>query len=323
MDNIISAENRFFRSLVAPSDIGKTCLIHEWLKVGTLQPKFDKNYFFYQNLQRVFDVMQKQVDNLDFVQGVNFDFINFSRNKGPKYYLIFHDSCAEICNAKEIVDISTAGRHRGFSTIYNKYDLFHQSKFGRDVELQNTNIVLFKSPRDVHQVASLSVQLGLRSALADWYRDATSVLFGHFLIDLSPRTDGRLRYCTNSGKNQSKFYVPKKLKHLKYLDDKHIKSLYSPSSATTFPRKQKKVSENVSQRSHPIYQRVHRQPAARKFVGSGKKSRAKVQSQIRELSLKTKTWKQRKSLLSSPNGLLLMKKISPFVVNLLSSDGTV
>ena len=115
------------------------------------------------------------------------------KNNGTKYLLIFDDSCAEICNSKEIVDIATADRHRGFSTIYIKHNLFHQSKVGRDVEPQNTHIFLLKSPRDVHQVATLSVQFRLGLALVDRYRDATSVPFGHLLIDLSPRTDDRLR----------------------------------------------------------------------------------------------------------------------------------
>ena len=109
---------------------------------------------------------------------------------------------------EEFVDIATNGRHCGFSTIYIKHNLFHQSKLGRDVELQNTHLVLFKSARDVNQVATLSVQLGLGSTLVDWYRDATSVPFGRFLIDLSPGTDDRLRYCTNSGNIPSNFYVP-------------------------------------------------------------------------------------------------------------------
>ena len=71
------------------------------------------------------------------------------------------------------------------------------------------------------QVTTLSTQLGLRSELVDWYRDATSVPFGHLLIDLSPRTDDRLRYCTNSGSVPSKFFIPECLKHLRTLDDEH------------------------------------------------------------------------------------------------------
>ena len=262
--------------------------------------------------------MRKEIDNLEFVQGVHFEFINSLKNNGTKYLLIFDDSCAEICNSKEFVDIATSGRHRGFSTIYIKHNLFHQSKLGRDVELQNTHIVLLKSPRDVHQVATLSVQLGLGSTLVDWYRDATSVPFGHLLIDLSPRTDDRLRYCTNSGNIPSKFYVPDNLKHLKHLDDEHTKSLYSPSIPALFARMQNSVSKNLSKRIYPISQRVHRQPAAGKLVRSKKKHVLKYRDEIHELSLKRTTWKQRRSLLSSQKRLLLIKTISPFVINHLS-----
>ena len=128
--------------------------------------------------------MQKEIESLEFVRGVNFEFIDSLKNNGTKYLLIFDDSCEKICNSKAFVDIATAGRHRGLSTIYIKHNLFHQSNLGRDVELENTHIVLFKSPRDVMQVTTLSTQLGLGSELVDWYRDATSVPFGHLLIDL-------------------------------------------------------------------------------------------------------------------------------------------
>ena len=83
--------------------------------------------------------MEKEIDNLEFVQGKYFEFINSLKYNGTKYLLNFDDSCAEICDSKEFVDIATAGRHRGFCTIYIKHHLFHQSKLGRDVELQNTH----------------------------------------------------------------------------------------------------------------------------------------------------------------------------------------
>ena len=131
----------------------------------------------------------------------------------------------------------------------------------------------------MHQVATLSVQLGLGSTLVDWYRDARSTPFGQLLIDLSPLTDDCLRYCTNSGNIPSKFYVPDNLKHLKYLDDEHTKSLHSPSLPTLFLPMQNSVSKNLSKRFCPISQTVHRQPAARKLVRSKKKSSLEVQRQ--------------------------------------------
>ena len=201
--------------------------------------------------------MQKEIKNLEFVQGVNFEFIDSLKSNCTKYLLVFDDSCEEICNSKALVDIATAGRHRGLSTIYIKHNLFHQSKLGRDVELQNTNIVLFKSQRDVMQVTTLSTQLGLGSELVDWYRNITSVLFGHLLIDLLPRTDDRLRYCTNTGSVPSKNFFPERLKHLRTWYDEHTKILYSPSVPIAFPQRQKSPSSVLPKRVYPFSMRMH------------------------------------------------------------------
>lgn len=278
MNKLISTKNRVFMSMVGPSESGKTQLIYEWLINDTFQPKFDKIYFFYQYYQPLYDKMQGEVANIEFIQGVNFELIESLSNNGTKYLLIFDDSCEEVCSSKAFVKIATAGRHRGLSTIYIKHNLFHKSNLGRDVELQTTHIVLFKSPRDVMQISTLSTQLGLGSSLVDWYRDATSVPFGHLLIDLSPRSDDRLRYCTDSGKTPSKFYLPNGLKHsTTTLDDEHTKSLYSPRVPVLFPQVQKSVSPIVSQRVYPISQRVYSKPTKRKFAKHKKTSRGKIQ----------------------------------------------
>ena len=96
-------------SLVDPSESGKSQLIYNWLKIGTFQLNFDKIYFFYQHSQPLYGVMQKEIEKLEFVQGVNFEFIDSLKNNGTKYLLIFDDSCEEICNSKAFVDIATAG----------------------------------------------------------------------------------------------------------------------------------------------------------------------------------------------------------------------
>ena len=95
----------------------------------------NKNMTFFQHYRRLYDVMHEKNNNLEFVQGVNFEFIGSLKNNGTKYLLIFDNSCEEICNSKAFVDNATAGRHRGLTTIYNKHNLFHQNKCGRDVEL--------------------------------------------------------------------------------------------------------------------------------------------------------------------------------------------
>ena len=74
--------------------------------------------------------MQKEIENLAFVQGVNFEIIDSLKNNGTKYLLTSDDSSQEMCNSKVFDDIATAGRHPGLSIIYIKHNLFHQSKLG-------------------------------------------------------------------------------------------------------------------------------------------------------------------------------------------------
>ena len=131
-----------------------------------------------------------QSKNLKFIQVVVFELIENLLKSRKKYLVIFDDSCDEISSSKQFVKITTAGRHRGLSTIYIEHNLFHQSKLGRDVELQNTHKVLFKSPRDVLQINTLIQQLGLGSQLNEWCQDATatSIPYGRILVDLTSKT---------------------------------------------------------------------------------------------------------------------------------------
>ena len=82
MNKIISTKNRVLNSLVGPSENRKSQLIYKWLKIGTFQLKFDKIYFFYQHSQPLHDVMQKEIEQLEFVRGVNFEFIDSLKNNG-------------------------------------------------------------------------------------------------------------------------------------------------------------------------------------------------------------------------------------------------
>ncbi len=274
-------------------------------------------YFFYQHSQPLYDVLQMEIKNLEFVQGVNFEFIDSLKNNGTKYLLLFADSCGEICNSKPLLTLPPLG-DIGVSaqSTLNKI-FFVQSKLGRDVELQNTHIVLFKSPRDVLQVTTLRTQLGLGSELVDWYRDATTVPFGHLLIDFSPRTDDRLRYCTNSGSALSKFYIPERLKHFRTLDDEHTKSLYSPSVPIAFPRMQKSLSSVLPKRVYPVSMRMHSKSTQKKLASHKKTSRGKVSRRSLVTIAKKNNLEAKKKRSFVRKRLQLIAVITPPVINVL------
>ena len=177
---LISSINRVFVSLVGPSETGNLFTIDS--KMEPFNQKLTKKIFCH-HCWPFYDVMQKEIEIVKFVQSLSVEFTDSLKNNVPKYMVTFDRSCEEICNSKAFVNIATAGNYRGLKTTYIKHNLFHQSKLGRADELQNTLIVLFKSPCDLIQVSAISAQLGLVSELVDWYRDATSVPYGHLLID--------------------------------------------------------------------------------------------------------------------------------------------
>lgn len=228
MNKVINTKNeRVFMSVVGPSGCGKSRFVFDLLHYNIFQPEFDKVLFFYQTFQPLYAQMQKTIHGIEFIQGVDFQMINNLPNNGDSYLLIFDDSCEEISKSSDFVKLATAGRHRGINIIFIKHNLYHKSSKGRDVELQLTHIVLFKSPRDVNQISILSNQLGLGSELVDWYKSATEIPFGHLMIDLCPRTLDVLRF--SSGFNPTIFYLPQSKARITIVDDEYTTNQYTQS----------------------------------------------------------------------------------------------
>ena len=124
INKLVSSKNQFFISLLGPSVTGKLQLLYNWLKIATFERTFDRIYFLCQHSQLLYDVMQKEIENLEFVRGVNFELIDSLKNNGTKYLVIFDDSSEKLCNSRAFVDIATDGRHRGLSTINIKQSFF-------------------------------------------------------------------------------------------------------------------------------------------------------------------------------------------------------
>ena len=177
---------------------GALHFFHNCLNNGTFKTHSDKIFFFFQHSQLLYYVMLQQNESFEYTQAVSFEFIKAWKDNGTNYLLTFDVSWAEISNAKAFVFFIKGKTTSWMRPIYIKHNFFLQNKSISDVELQNTNIDHFKSHRDVMQFSTFCAQLGPRSDLFDWYRDATSAAVDRLLVDLSLRTVVVLRYCTNS-----------------------------------------------------------------------------------------------------------------------------
>jgi hypothetical protein len=299
MNKIIPTSDRIFMCLVGPSGCGKSELLFKMLLNGTFQPAFDKIFYFYQHHQPLYDDIMSNTKisltstnttttaatttaaagdvggggGIEFIKSLDFELIDNLPNDGTNYLLIFDDSCAEISRSRDFEKIATAGRHRKFNVIYITHNLFHKSPLGRDVELQNTHIILFKSPRDVNQIAKFGQQLGVWKNFVQWYKDATSKPFGHLLIDLSLRTNDKLRYCTDVGTFPTKFYLPTSQARISILDDDITKYFYSKALPHFIAETEIPIPPKLSQRVYSLPVRMpkklnSRSPTNRKKKGT-------------------------------------------------------
>ena len=176
---------------------------------------------------------------------------------------------------------------------------------------------MFKSPRDVLQINTLSQQLGLGSQLKEWYLDATSVPYGHLLIDLTPKTVDSLRYCTNSGSVPTKFYLTAGIE-TKILDDEYPIRLYSPNISKIFPKASKTIHSQLPKRFHSVSERVFSKPIKRGASKSSERRRSKISKRNFRTNKKRTPLHKRRIILSSTKGLQLISIITPFIIKRLT-----
>ena len=71
--------------MVGPSKTVQSQLNYNWLKIETFEPKFDEIYYFYQQYQPLYDVLLEKIENLEFVQSVDVEFVDTLKNNDTKY----------------------------------------------------------------------------------------------------------------------------------------------------------------------------------------------------------------------------------------------
>lgn len=206
----------------------------------TFQPEFDAVIFFYRYWQPVYEIFITRLGALkiEFIQGISSDVISevVDRPGGKRKLLIFDDSCEEILQSVEFVNLATAGRHKGLHVIFVKHNLFQQGKYSVTVDKNTTHIILMKSPRIGQQLQILGRQIdGANSKfLHECYKKATAVKYGHLLLDLSPNSSDLMRFCsditgsTNNGAFSTFWLPPSMLSGLQEVEnDETTSSIYA------------------------------------------------------------------------------------------------
>ena len=90
--------------------------------------------------------------------------------------------------------MAVPGRHKKINCFFAKHKLFHHSKWSCTTDLNTTNIVLFKSARELQQIDHFDRQLEKSKFTRNSYQRATSSSYSHFLIDFDPKASESFQY---------------------------------------------------------------------------------------------------------------------------------
>jgi hypothetical protein len=112
-----------------------------------------------------------------------------------------------------VCDLFTKGsHHRNISVRLIRQNIFHQSKYFRDISLNAKYSVLLKNVSDRSQFSRLAQVYPKKSVdLYDSYLHATAKPHGYFLLDLSKGINDLLRFRTEIFHDESPFpliYAP-------------------------------------------------------------------------------------------------------------------
>lgn len=117
----------------------------------------------------------------------------------PGTLLIFDDLMMSSFS-KEITEIFTIlSHHNNISIILVLHNLFHQSKFSRNITLNTQYIVYFRNPRDLSSISHLTRQLLPSNSknLQNLFNEVVSKPFSYIIIDLVQDTPEIFKYRTD------------------------------------------------------------------------------------------------------------------------------
>lgn len=182
-----------------PTSCGKSTWVFQLLRHANemITPPPQRIVYCYGEWQSEYNMLKKQVSNIDFVEGL-IDMSTF--DPSISNLVIIDDLMTEAGSSEAIAHLFTRGsHHRNLSVLLLVQNLFSNGKFSRTISLNCHYMVLFKSPRDASQITTLAAQMypSKTAFLKSAYALATHQAHGYLLLDLKQQTPDALRLRTS------------------------------------------------------------------------------------------------------------------------------
>ena len=192
----INTSPHCFISIVGPGSCGKTQVVSQML----------------QNQRKIFkpSLLLRASDNrtsIEFHRSLQWSAVDKCEAQKMRTLLAIDNSYQVACEDKAFLSLVVAGRNRNIHLMILKRNLHQPAKNSKTIDLNVTQMILFKSLRDIEQIGESGRQMGHRQLSLKAYKRASLKPFGHMLIALDSQVDPKLNYSTACAGNKPVFYI--------------------------------------------------------------------------------------------------------------------
>ena len=197
-----------FRCYIAgPTYSGKTKLIEKILlyREEIIDTRFDRIVLCYKAMQPTYEIFSYMDIDIELHEGL----IKTSEFDPKMKNLVIIDDLMEECkDSKEILNLFTVdSHHKGISVFSVSQNIYTKGKCSREINLNSSNMIIFRNPRDLQQISILARQMfpNKSKAFMEAFNDATQD-DGHsyIFLDFSLKTNDKLRIQTSIIPNKKK-----------------------------------------------------------------------------------------------------------------------
>ena len=156
----------------------------------------EKIVICYKTMQTAYEVFKYLTNDVEFCEGL----IDIKKFDATKNNLLIIDDLMEQCkDNNEILNLFTVASHRrNISVFLVSQNIYTKGKFTRDINLNSSNMILFKNPRDSVQISILARQMfpNRSKAFMEAFMDAVEN-YRYIFLDFDLETSDKLRIQTN------------------------------------------------------------------------------------------------------------------------------
>lgn len=165
--------------------------------------KFDKILYCYGIYSKTVESLSKNAPHIQLISGLPRNLLANPLqvlNPQENSLIVLDDVSLESQESKELTSFISRGlSHTNSSLISIEHFLFSPLAQRRNQSFHYSQIILFKSSRNLNQLNTLAKQLGICTAkeLIEAYKDSTQKPYSHLVLDLRSDTPDDLRILSN------------------------------------------------------------------------------------------------------------------------------